>query len=165
MPYCSQYRPRRGGTTEGEHIMFAVTGTEWTIRDAAGNALCHSERQTKDSRNSRERRRIIGAWEDALTLAGIMTGDRVLCVDGIERDRGRAQDERDGYADAGHVVADSLDGAFCGCNLVPLEGAQNRADGDARPAIAASWPADAYASAWREVALRTMPKTRAARAV
>jgi hypothetical protein len=145
--------------------MFEVTGTEWTIRDAQGNALCHSERQTKDACNARRRRAVIGAWEQAMRHAGIMTGTRVLCVDGIERDRGHGEDERDGYADAAHIVADSLDGAFCGCNLVPLEGATNRADGDARPMVDTSWPADAYAAAWRVVALQTMPKTRARRAV
>lgn len=145
--------------------MFAVTGTDWTIRDAQGNALCHSERQTKDACNAARRRAIIGSWEDAMREAGIMTGTRVLCVDGVERDRGHGQDERDGYADAAHIIADSVDGAFCGCNLVPLEGAQNRADGDARPTIDAAWPAVAYAQAWRKVALATMPKTRARRAV
>jgi hypothetical protein len=145
--------------------MFEVTGTEWTIRDAQGNALCHSARQDKASRNSRERRRIIDAWETALTRAGIMTGSRVLCVDGVTRDRGRGEDTRDGFADAAHVVADSLDGAFCGCNLVPLGGAENRADGDARPSIVADWPREAYADAWRAVALEMMPKTRARRAV
>lgn len=146
--------------------MFEVTGTDWTIRDSAGNALCHSERQTKDACNARRRRAIIAAWEEALMAAGLMTpaGD-VLCVDMVTRPRGHGVDERDGLADAGHVVADSLDGAFCGCNLTPLEGAQNRADGDARPSIAPEWPAARYAAAWRMVALRTMPKTRAARAI
>lgn len=145
--------------------MFSVTPGPFAVLDRDGNALCHSARQTRQASNSARRRAVIGAWERALTDAGLMSGDRVLCVDGVTRDRGHGQDERDGYADFAHIVAESLDGAFCGCNAVPLEGSANRADGDARPAISSAWDADAYRAAFRRVALDTMPATRARRAV
>lgn len=144
--------------------MFAVTAGPFAVFDTDGNAICHGVRQTRHALNSARRRKVIGEWEQALTDAGLMSGSRVVCSDGVTRDRGRGEDNRDGYADFGHIIADSLDGAFCGCNALPVEGAQNRADGDARPSLA--WTTaqrEAYAQAFRAVALATMTKTKRAR--
>jgi hypothetical protein len=144
----------------------AVTAGPFAVRDrVTGEPLCHGARQTRGSLNMARRRLVIAAWEEALTVAGLMTGDVVVCTDMVERSRGRGMDARDGFADLGHIIADALDGAFCGCNAVPVEGRTNREDGDARPAI--HWTDDMlarYADAWREVALRTMTGTKRARA-
>lgn len=145
----------------------AVTPGPFAVTDADGNALCHGARQTRRSlNNARRNMTVLAPWEEALTMAGLMSGDRVVCTDGVTRSRGRGEDRRDGFADFGHIVADSLDGAFCGCNAVPVEGSQNRADGDCRPAIA--WtPAqvEAYRASFRIVALRNMTGTKRSRAV
>lgn len=146
--------------------MFAVTPGPFAVLDAKGNALCHGARQTRSALNSTRIRKVKGEWEAALTLAGLMSGTRVLCADGIVRDRGKGIDTRDGYADAGHIVADSHDGAFCGCNFVPVEGRANRDNGDARQAI--GWDAgtvEAYRQAFRSVALGAMTGTKRARAI
>jgi len=146
--------------------MFSVTPGPFVVYDADGNALCHSPRQTRQASNSARRRAVIAVWETALVNAGLMTGSVVKCADNVTRDRGKGIDTRDGFADFGHIVSEHNDGAFCGCNAVPLEGSQNRADGDAMPSIL--WDADtreAYRLAFRAAALATMPKSRAARAV
>lgn len=146
--------------------MFAVTPGPFAVLDADGNALCHGTRQTRGNLNSARRRKAVDEWHAALTGAGLMRGTMVLCSDNVWRDRGAGIDSRDGYADLGHIIADSHDGAFCGCNAVPVEGEANRTNGDARQAI--EWDAatrDAYAASFRAVALASMTKTKRARAV
>lgn len=147
--------------------MFAVTPGPLAVLDANGVALCHAPRQTRSALNSARRRMVVAQWEEALTLAGLMTGNMVKCTDGVWRDRGKGEDMRDGYADFGHVVADSLDGAFCMCNALPIEGSQNREDGDARPSVEGWTYVDrrAFAAAVRDVARRNMTKTKRARMV
>jgi hypothetical protein len=146
--------------------VLAVTPGPFAVRDrVTGEPLCHGARQTRGSLNSARRALVINAWEEALTVAGLMSGDNVTCTDNVVRSRGRGMDSRDGFADFGHIVADALDGAFCGCNAVPVEGRTNREDGDARPAI--HWTDDmlnAYAVAFRAVALTRMTGTKRSRA-
>lgn len=144
----------------------AVTAGPWAVLDKDGNALCHARRDTRAALNSSRRRRALGIWEDALKDAGLMRGTVAYCEDGQWLDRGHGKDARDGYADAGHVVADTNDGAFCGCNFVPVEGKANRDNKDARQAI--GWDAatrEAYGRAFRVRALAAMTGTKRARAV
>lgn len=146
--------------------MFTVTAGPAAVLDTDGNAICHAPRQTRSALNAPRRRMVVSQWEEALTLAGLMTGNMVKCAeDGVWRDRGRGIDNRDGYADFAHIVADSLDGAFCMCNAVPVEGSVNREDGDARPSMDGWTFTDrrAFVAAVRDVAIRNMTKTKRAR--
>jgi hypothetical protein len=144
--------------------MFAVTPGPLAVTDTQGVALCHATRQTKRSLNSTTRRRVVAVWEDSLRDAGLMVGTRVLCTDMVWRDRGRGEDQRDGYADFGHIVADSLDGAYCGCNALPVEGKTNREDGDCRPTVHPDYPLEALRVAFRARALANMTNTKRNRA-
>jgi hypothetical protein len=144
--------------------MFSVTPGPFAVTDADGNALCHGARQTRSALNSARRRMVKTQWLEALTVAGMAHGTDVLCVDGEWRNIGAGEDMRDGFADFGHVVADAVDGAFCICNAVPVEGKANRDNGDARQAI--GWTADQmtdYREAVRVVAARHMTGTKRAR--
>lgn len=104
----------------------SVKGTEFTIRDAAGNALCHSAGARKSALNSRVRRNVTEAFSAMVKAAGMIdaAGMWTCAVSGAVAVRNSPDADaslvRAGMVvDAGHVIADERDGAFCPCNLVP----------------------------------------------
>lgn len=148
----------------GKEIMFAVTPGPFAVLDTEGHAICHAPSARKAGLDSRRKRETKAMWWEALTLAGLTRGTMVWAADGrwIERASGG---NRNGLADFGHIIADSSDGAYCGCNAVPVEGRANRENGDTRQAYE-GWTAaqrEAYAAAWRVVAMRNMTATKRAR--
>ncbi len=145
--------------------MFAVV-------DAQGTALCHAPSQDKTA-NGKVRAEAKMLWKRALVRAGLAVWDAngrdidVLCEDGIERNTDGASKVREGRADFGHIIANALGGAFCGCNAVPQEGSLNESLGDAAPSML-GWGAVecmAYAEAFRVEAIAAMTKTKRARVV
>lgn len=148
--------------------MFTVTPGPFAVVDADGNALCHSPRQDKRSSNAARRRQVKAVWHAALIRAGLSDGATVKCAaTGARIPFGAGEDNRDGFADFAHVTADAVDGAFCGCNAVPVEGKVNRDNGDARQAFTA-WSAaevEAFRLAFRVEALAAMTATKRRRAV
>jgi hypothetical protein len=145
--------------------MFSVTPGPFAVTDEEGNALCHGPKQSKSALNSARRRMVKAQWLEALTVAGMAHGTDVLCTNGEWLNRGEGEDMRDGYADFAHVIADANGGAYCICNAIPVEGSENRANGDARQSMGA-WSLDQqtdYRSAVRIVAMRHMTKTKRSR--
>src|SRR5690348_5587547 len=136
--------------------MFSVTPGPFAIVDAEGNALCHSARQDKRSSNAARRRAVRAVWEAALVRAGLSDGETVKCAaTGAVIPFGRGVETRDGLADFGHIIADAHDGAYCGCNAVPVEGEVNRNNGDALQS-SAGWTLEdrtLFAAAFRIEAL------------
>lgn len=168
--------PAVGSGANERHIMSnsslpRVAGP-FCVTDIHGVRLCCPAASSKRD-NGTVRSAMRAAWLEALTLAGaaeVRDGVVwVLCVDMVWRPRhdsdASISRERDGLTDFGHVVADSLGGVYCGGNALPIEGATNRNDGDARPTVSPAWPMDAYADAWRTVASERMTKTKRARLV
>lgn len=140
----------------------SVISGPFAVLDSEGVGLCHAPSQNK-SANSKVKRAARELWLAALTDAGMVTAEGIMCNDGIVRPRGAGETERDGYADFGHVVADSLGGAYCGCNAVAQGGTENRNSGDTRPAIAAGYDVNAYGEAFRTRAIAAMTNTKRAR--
>lgn len=144
----------------------AVTPGPFAVVDKDGTALCHSPRQDRTV-NSRVRREVKAAWMEALKSAGLCEGTDLFCTDGEWHSRGAGEDAREGLADFGHIIADANDGAFCGCNALPVEGKMNLENKDARQAYG-YWTEEVrerYALAWRAVAMARMTKTKRSRAV
>lgn len=145
--------------------MFAVT-------DAEGNALCHAPRQNK-SANSRVRAAAREDWLRALKLAGLTRQtDAGLMLKDSESGawvlRGEGVQARDGFADFAHDVADERGGAFCGCNAAPVEHVYQRDVQGLDRLTYRGWnrgDMDAYAEAFRLVALDRMTGTKRARAI
>lgn len=155
-------------TTDTEVI--AVTAGPFAVLDKDGNALCHGARQDKRSLNNGRRNIVKDEWKAALILAGLATATHAVLADGPvgmpTAPFGAGVETRDGFADFGHVYADANDGAYCGCNAVPVEGKTNRNNKDGRQAICWS-PAQqaAYGQAFRLLALARMTGTKRRRAV
>jgi hypothetical protein len=141
-----------------------VTPGPFAVLDADGIALCHAPSQNK-SANSKVKRAARELWLASLADAGMVTDDGIMCNDGIVRPRGAGETERDGYADFGHIIADTLGGAYCGCNAVAQGGTENRNSGDVRPVIAAGYDVNAYGEAFRARAIAAMTSTKRARVV
>ena len=148
--------------------MFTVTAGPNVVTDAAGAALCHSTRQDKGACNAARRRAVKAVWHAALIRAGLSDGVTVKCAaTGARIAFGAGMDERDGFADFGHYVSDAADGAYCGCNAFPIEGSNNRSNGDARQDVSA-WTATEHAAmraAYRVESLAAMTATKRKRAV
>lgn len=149
--------------------MFSVTPGPYAVTDRDGIALCHGARQTKSSLNSSRRAGVKALWREALVIAGLSDGTNVKVADGPSpvAPFGMGEDTRDGFADFAHITANAVDGAYCGCNAVPVEGATNRANGEARQG-APLWSAadhEAYRAAFRTLAIARMTKTKQARVV
>jgi hypothetical protein len=143
--------------------MTVISGP-FAVLDIDGNALCHAPSQNK-SANSKVKRAARELWLAALTDCGMVNADGIMCNDGIRRPRGAGETERDGFADFGHVIADTLGGAYCGCNAVAQGGTENRNSGDTRPSIAAGYDVNGYAEAFRIRAIAAMTSTKKARAM
>jgi hypothetical protein len=135
-----------------------VTAGRFAVLDAEGNALCHAPAQDKTA-NGKVKAKVRAMWLEALDMAGMITAEGIMCNDGIVRPRGAGETERDGYADFGHIIADSLGGAYS------QGGTENRNSGDAVPTVAAGYDVNAYGQAWRTVAIANMTKTKQARVI
>ena len=145
-------------------ILTALAGP-FAVFDTAGECICHSPRQTKSNADSRRKREVRGQFLEAAAVAGLVAGNGwILCVDGKYRPRGKGESTRDGYADAGHMVAVEEGGAWCLCSLVPQEGRDNRASGAAAPVVHPDFPLAAWQAACRAILLRDMTGTKRARA-
>lgn len=113
----------------------AVIGTQFTIRDAQGNALCHSAGGSKANADSKRKRAVREAFTRMCEAAGIVTlaGGAMTDVHSgyVFTVAVADSDPRDlMLIDRGHVVADAAGGAFCPCNLVPELRAANKAHGN-----------------------------------
>lgn len=144
--------------------------TPFTIVDADGMPLCHTVPTPGKSHRKAaapSRRSIVRDGFLAMLVAAGHVADNGawLTVSGEWfMPAGDAPSlPRDAVAERGHVVADENGGAFCPCNLVPQNGAENAAQGDANmlPMTFASDPREA----WVTVARNYMTKSKASRAV
>lgn len=110
----------------------AVKGTEFTVRDAAGNALCHSAGQRKRDCDSRRKRAVREGFALMMQAAGMLNGTQARCsLTGAWFDLATVDTPNNELivVDRGHVVSDEHDGAFCPCNLVGELRAHNKAHG------------------------------------
>jgi len=145
----------------------AVKGTEYSVRDASGNVLCHPAGGSKRNADSRRKRAVREAFNAMCEAAGmvnhrgeyrdVMTGGYFPLADENTPNSALI------VVDRGHVISDENDGAFCPCNLVPELRAHNKAHGR-RNLDSAEFVQDPRAM-WREVWARTAKASKVARAV
>jgi hypothetical protein len=146
----------------------AVIGTKFTVRDAAGNALCHSSGQSKAAANSARKRATREAFALMCEAAGSMReGEYLDVITGAFLPMSDAQTGAQdwGVVERGHVIADAMGGAFCPCNLVPENRGSNKGHGNTSM-DPRTWRGADPRSAWREVWLtHYATKAKASKAV
>lgn len=144
-----------------------VTGTEYTIRDAAGNALCHSAGASKMAADSKRKRAVRAAFLDMCEAAGIVDDMGMVrdVVTGAFMPMADADTEATEWdvIERGHVVADVNGGAFCPCNLVPQNREHNKRN-DGADLDPDTFKVDPR-MAWRDVWTRHVPAFKVARAI
>lgn len=128
-------------------------GTRYSVRDKDGNILCHSPNQIKRNADSARKRAVRSAFWQMCQEAGIVRGNLVMdVVTGAYLPMADADTANDdfGKVDRGHVIADSNDGAFCPCNLVPENRGANKSHAH-KDANADTWLGEDPRTAWRSV--------------
>lgn len=128
-----------------------VHSTEFTVKDTNGNVLCHPAGATRKGYNSARKSAAKDAFWTMCANAGMYdpTTDVAVCAETLATAKARRGDSnRHGAMDMGHVIADSLNGAFCPCNMVPLTRDANLYAEDMPPVVARD-PRTAWLATWK----------------